>query len=242
MKLNACHIYSYEKNKAGAEIFYLKFTKNSCNLGNYNAIYNLVWRVENRIANVKRIREEKNMSKKASILKVVVTVFLFIEAAQAGYIQEDSFYSSQGFFNYNYARLSLIEALPGISPVTVTGGGVSEGIDNLTFTIFKVVINESEIPWIGYILTLDPAESATFVPDTASSTVFETVNYLNLLTLEFLAPRFVLPGKSVGFQFDIHIPGPGPFTFSLTQQPIPEPASVALLGLGALVLLTRKRK
>jgi hypothetical protein len=46
----------------------------------------------------------------------------------------------------------------------------------------------------------------------------------------------------VTLQFDISIPDGVPFTFTLTQNPIPEPATAALLGLGALLLLARRKK
>lgn len=177
------------------------------------------------------------MVKNTSILCGLAATVLFLNVAQAGTIEV--FYCSQGYFNYKHARLSLIESFSELDPVTVTGGGVA--LSDTTFTIAKTIANDTGITWTGYELTLDPGGNATFVPDSASSTKFLTVNYPSARRIEFFEPVAVLPGQIVVLQFDVHVPGSDSFTFSLTQEPIPEPATVVLLGLGALVLLARRR-
>jgi hypothetical protein len=111
---------------------------------------------------------------------------------------------------------------------------------NSTFTI--TTTNESDITWTGYIVELDPTGPLTFVEGTAGSTRFGTIEYPDLWTIEFWAPEEVPPGDVVTLQFDVNLPDSVPQTFTVTHTIIPEPATAALLGLGALALLARRRK
>jgi len=111
-----------------------------------------------------------------------------------------------------------------------------------TFTLTSTTTNESGFTWTGYILTLDPADGATFVPGSAGSTKFQTVLYPTPTRLEFWAPLEVQPGQVVTLQFDLNVPDGPPYTFSLMHTPIPEPATFALLGLGTAVLLAQRKR
>jgi hypothetical protein len=102
--------------------------------------------------------------------------------------------------------------------------------------------NESGFIWTGYIVELDPTGAATFVEGTAGSTRFETIEYPDLWTIEFWAPEEVPPGDVVTLQFDVMLPEGAEHTFTVTHTAIPEPATAALLGLGALALLARRRR
>ena len=112
---------------------------------------------------------------------------------------------------------------------------------DITFTITTTVMNQSDIIWTGYVLTLEPTGNATFVEGSAGSTKFETINYPDLWTIEFWQPQPVLPDEAVTLEFAINISGPPPHTFTLSHNPIPEPATAVLLVLGALALLARRR-
>jgi hypothetical protein len=113
---------------------------------------------------------------------------------------------------------------------------------NSVFTITTTVTNESSIIWTGYILTLDPAGSATFVAGSGGSTDFGTVVYPDAWTMEFWAPMEVPPGEVVTLEFKLDIPDGAPYRFSLAQNPIPEPATMALLSFGTFILLVRRRR
>ena len=110
-----------------------------------------------------------------------------------------------------------------------------------TFTLTSTITNEDGFAWTGYLLELDPLESATFVNGSAGSTKFGTVSYPDDWTIVFEAPDAVEVGQVVTMQFDIFIPDNGDYKITLTQTPIPEPATFALLGLGSLVLLRRRK-
>jgi hypothetical protein len=173
------------------------------------------------------------MKNKAVILTAGVMV-LFGGIAQAKLV---SFSSSESFtWSDSGAVITQIILTPSPVDVTITAEADS------TFTIVSVIWNESGLTWTDYILTLNSAGNATFVDETASSTKFHAVNQLDLWTLQFSAPDAVASGQLVALQFDLNIPYGTPYTFTLTHTPIPEPATLALLGLGALVLVAGRRK
>ena len=135
--------------------------------------------------------------------------------------------------------------VPGVVMMQGVSSSGSTGItmtaeSHSTFSINLTAVNDTTFTWTGYILDLDPGANATFVPNSAGSTVFDDVAYIGLYRLEFSNGE-VLINKPVGLQFDVEIPDTGLHTFTLTQTPIPEPATVALLGLGSLALLLRRR-
>jgi hypothetical protein len=109
-----------------------------------------------------------------------------------------------------------------------------------TFTMTSTTTNKGSFNWTGYILLLDPQGDATFVEGTATSTKFNTALYPDAWTIEFQAPREVLPGEAVTLQFEISIPDNEHYTYTLTQKPIPEPATFVLLGMGGALLLYKK--
>jgi hypothetical protein len=180
---------------------------------------------------VRNSQEEKKMSKYAIVLTVGVVVLSSI--AQGNLVS----FSADELFTWSDIGAAIAQEITTIAPTKVT---MTADADS-TFIISTFVVNETGFTWSRYILTLDPV-GATFVPGSAGSTKFLTVNYTNPHTLDFLAPVAVEPGQGVTFQFNINVPDGPPYTFTLTHQPIPEPATLALLGLGALVLVAGRRK
>ena len=175
------------------------------------------------------------MSKRTILFTSIAVVLFLSGAVQAELVS----FSADVTSTWSPGGAVIMQGISTLSsPSVITMNAHS----NSSFTINLTVVNESSITWTGYILTLDLLGYATFVPGTAGSTEFGTVEYTDPCILKFWAPDEVLPTKPVGLQFDIDIPGGSPHTFSLTQQPIPEPATIALLGLGAAVLLARRKQ
>jgi hypothetical protein len=173
------------------------------------------------------------MSKQALVFILVGLAAFFSSAAQAELVSFDS--DAVSTWSPSGAVISQ-----GISSLTVADVTITAEAES-TFTITTTATNESDVTWTGYILSLDPQGDATFVEGTAGSTKFETAEYPDPWTIEFWAPKAVLPGQVVTLQFEINIPDSVPYTFTLTARPIPEPTTIAILGLGCLFLL-RKRK
>ena len=159
---------------------------------------------------------------KSTVAIALFGAILLSGAAQANMVEMCDAVSTQG----SYAGV----------PVELTTNGEMSS----TFTI--TTTNESDITWTGYIVELDPTGDLTFVEGTAGSTRFGTIQYPDLWTIEFWAPREVVPGDVVTLQFDVSLPDSVPQSFTVTHTIIPEPATAALLGLGALVLVARRRR
>jgi hypothetical protein len=174
------------------------------------------------------------MIKSMVALALVGTVLLFNTVAQAGLVS----FSADATSSWSYSGAVVSQDISTTFPLELTMSAQA----NSKFTITTTTTNESSIIWDRYILTLDPQGDATFAQQDAGSTKFKTVDYVSLYRIEFLAPDEVLPGQVVTLQFDISIPDGAPLTFTLTQNPIPEPATAALLGLGALLILGRRKK
>ncbi|MHC4173084.1 MAG: hypothetical protein ACYTBX_01990 [Planctomycetota bacterium] len=173
------------------------------------------------------------MSRYTIVFILVGLVVFFSSAAQAGLIS----FNSDAVSTWSPSGAVVTQGIFSLTPddVIITAEAKS------TFTITTTATNESGITWTGYILSLDPQGDATFVEGSAGSTRFETVEYPDLWTIEFWAPREVLPGQVVTLQFEIYIPDPGPYTFTLAQKAIPEPMTITILGLGSLFLLRKRR-
>jgi len=174
------------------------------------------------------------MSRRVLVFILVGLVAFLGSAAQGVLVSFDSDAEESSWSPSGAIITQDIASLAGVD-INITAEAKS------TFTITTTTTNESGFTWTGYILSLDKQGSATFVEGTAGSTKFQTVKYPDPWSIEFWAPEVVLPGEVVTLRFDINIPDSGPSTFTLSQQPIPEPSTIAILGLGSLFLL-RKRK
>jgi hypothetical protein len=145
-----------------------------------------------------------------------------------------------------------ISSFPAVTTMTAEfahpSGVYSAGATYSTFSIHLVAMNDLGWTWTGYELKLSDTGSADFVPGSYSCADFcEPVKdgglpHPILLTFERSpGDPGVLDGESAHFYFDVRVLGAGSHTFELTQTPIPEPATLALLGIGALTLVTRRK-
>lgn len=170
-----------------------------------------------------------------SIIRLIGVVLVLSLSASAS--AELVSFEADALSNWSPSGAAFAQAMGAAgSSVTMTAESHSK------FTVTSTVTNEEGFTWTGYLLELNPAEAATFVNGSAGSTKFSTVTYPDDWTVVFAAPQEVAVGQVVTLQFDVYIPDGGPYTFSLTQTPIPEPATFALLGLGSLVFLAKRRR
>ncbi len=113
--------------------------------------------------------------------------------------------------------------------------------DDPVMHVLKNVENDGGFTWTDYRMMLPAGGDITFVNGTATSDRM-TVAVDSAYELLFSQPQVILPGETVTFEFDVLIPSTGGFNFTLTQTPLPEPATMALMGLGGLGLLIRRRR
>jgi len=172
------------------------------------------------------------MSERQVHLLLVGISLIFGSVAQAELVSFDT----DSVANWSPSGAVISQGVATGDPLDVTISAEAHS----TFTVTTTATNETDFTWTGYILTLDPAGEATFVASSAGSTKFTQILYPDAWTIEFWAPQEVAPGQVVTLQFDISIPDDSSYTFTLTQTPIPEPATIALLGLGSLVVLRMK--
>jgi hypothetical protein len=153
-------------------------------------------------------------------------------------------YRHEWSVNYGLAELTITETFVELGPDVAELSGETDSAST-TFSVIKKITNDTGITWTAYTLTLyDPMGEASFVEGSAGAvgSKFQTVAYPDATTIEFSGDDPVLDGHLVQLQLDIVIPTAGVFELTLTQNPVPEPATIALFGLGALMLLRRGKR
>ena len=153
-------------------------------------------------------------------------------------------YRHEWSVNYGSAELTIVQTFVELGPDVAEISGETDS-DLTSFTVIGRATNSTATTWTGYTLTLyDLVSETTFVNGSAGAvgSKFQTVAYPDSTTIEFSGDDPVLDGHLLQFQFDILVPTTGTFELTLTQNPIPEPTTIALLGLGSLALLRRRKR
>ena len=183
------------------------------------------------------------MFSRAMLFSAIIAVTSFMGVSHAGIIQQvDCSFSSQVagqsyIFNVDTQTLTLSESvLESGALIGMTGLTVGDP----TFNLSVSVQNNTDFAWTSYELTLLGTGAQFDYTTEPSSSHFHFANKLPTV-LTFTAPNAVNPGESVLLNFAINIPNPGQFSFSMQQTAAPEPLTLALLGIGGLVLRIRNK-
>ena len=173
------------------------------------------------------------MKKYRIVLTIIFVVFFFGSAVEASLVS----FSCNVPFTCSESGVAISQRINSLAPfdITITAQANSE------FTMTSSTLNETNFIWTGYVLELEHGGAPTFVFDSASSSHFKTELYPSNWKIEFLQPDPVPIGEVVMLQFKMAFPDGAPYTFTLTQYPVPEPATFALLGFGAVALLSWRK-
>ena len=166
-----------------------------------------------------------------TLIGVVLSFGSAVEASLVSFICDVPFICSES----GVVIFPHIDSLASFD-ITITAQANSE------FTITTKTSNETNFIWTGYIFELEQGGKATFVAGIGTSDYFQKALYPNDQKIEFQAPDPVPIGEVVTLQFMMAFVDGSPYTFTLTQYPVPEPATFALLGLGAVALLSWRKK
>lgn len=178
---------------------------------------------------------------------LLIALLLFVVSVQAGFVDvvcsndadPDFDATHEWAFDYDNQLVWLIETYdhPGVDSVNVTG--LTDEDPDLTMT--KDVTNSNGMDWTGYILTLSDCGSlpngATFVSGSSPDFAVADVTDYQIV----FSDGVVAIGEELNMAFVIHVPQVGEFGFCLNQLAVPEPATMALLGLGGLMAICRKK-
>jgi len=201
----------------------------------------------------RRFFEEEMMNKFATVFVSAGVIAFFSTVAQAGLVDssfdcnfpgDPHMHRHEWSVNYGQAELTIIQTFDELGPDVAELSGETDS-DSTSFTVIGRVTNDTAATWTGYTLTLyNLVNEATFVNGSAGAvgSNFQTVAYPDSTTIEFSGDDPVLDGHLLQLQFDILVPTTGAFELTLTQNPTPEPATIALFGLGALILLRRGKR
>jgi hypothetical protein len=146
------------------------------------------------------------------------------------------------------AWLTLEENLSEVGPDQVDISGATT--DDPIFTMTKTVTNEGSVNWTTYNIGIndvgdDNGVSFTNIASASvnvNGTVYTVADAELTITDTLLSfTGGVAPTQVITFNYDILVTTTGTFDFCLCQETIPEPATLAMLGLGALTLIRRKK-
>jgi hypothetical protein len=188
---------------------------------------------------------EDVVKKLAISLMITVMIMIFGSTVHAGFV-DPALNSGAAPFNRDFINTQNqhqcnFDDNPAAPTLTMTENIKSFSLDDIllicetdedpTFTVIKIIENDSGITWTSYILTLFGGGGAIFIKGSASASgnKLQTVHYLHTAATKFTGLKPVAPSEFLTLSFNINVPTTGLFNSTLTQEPVPEPATMSLL-------------
>ena len=157
-------------------------------------------------------------------------------------------------FDYDLQQLTITEDIYAFGTDVLLYLGFHGKVDSeSTFHVVRTITNNTGATWTYLEMFAGPACIGAaypwIVPESVKSTALQVITFSNepgdRARHKFAAPLPVLDGETFTMEFDIHIrydePSQGGFCGGWNQIITPEPTTLLFLGLGALVLVRRRR-